>query len=138
MIKKKKKLLTGETFLFSGNIVPRPVLAPCFYGLDQSQERPNCFHSQRGIPPVFQNFCQVQLWRCKQSHLDWFGVKCSVLEKLAESELFTVVLIGTRRLKSLLPVKAPSKAFQLKTLPPPNTLITERYMQGIARQNTPQ
>ena len=37
------------------------------------------------------------------------GVKCSVLKKLTQSDLLTVVVIGTRRLKSLMPLKASSQ-----------------------------
>uniref|UniRef100_A0AAR2IP17 RRN3 homolog, RNA polymerase I transcription factor n=1 Tax=Pygocentrus nattereri TaxID=42514 RepID=A0AAR2IP17_PYGNA len=34
-------------------------------------------------------FCLIKWLRCKQSGSEWFGVKCSVLKKLTESELFT-------------------------------------------------
>ena len=33
-------------------------------------------------------------------------MKCSILEKLTESELFTLVVIGTRRLRTVMPLKA--------------------------------
>ena len=43
--------------------------------------------------------------RCKQSQSEWFEMKCCTSEKLTASELFTMVMIGTRRLKSLIPLK---------------------------------
>lgn len=33
--------------------------------------------------------------KCKQSSSEWFNVKCSILKKLAKTELFTVVVNGT-------------------------------------------
>ena len=55
---------------------------------------------KRETPPVFKNPCMIRWLRCKLSRSEWFGVKCFVLEKLAESELFTVEVIGTRRRKA--------------------------------------
>ena len=52
---------------------------------------------------------------CKQSHLEWFDVKCSVLEKQTESELSRVVLIGARCLKCLMPLKATSQKAIMQT-----------------------
>ena len=54
------------------------------------------------------NFCIMKCFRCKQSHSEWFDVKCTILEK-PESDLFTVVVIGTSGPKSLMPLKAPSQ-----------------------------
>ena len=34
--------------------------------------------------------------RYEQNHSEWFDVKCSILDKLTESELFTTVVTGTR------------------------------------------
>ena len=45
----------------------------------------------------------------KQSHSERSDVKCSFLEKLTKSELYPVVVIGTRHLKSVMPLKAPSQ-----------------------------
>ena len=50
----------------------------------------------RGIPPNFQNFCKIQSLGCKESHSEWFGVKGFIVEKLKDSDFFTVVVIGTR------------------------------------------
>ena len=44
---------------------------------------------------IHQHFYIIQLLRC-QSHSEWFGVKGAVLKKLANSDLFTMVVIGTR------------------------------------------
>ena len=43
------------------------------------------------------------------NHSEWFDVKCSILEKCTETELFTVVVIGTRCPKHLMPLKATSQ-----------------------------
>lgn len=48
-----------------------------------------------------------QSLRIKQSHSKGFDVRCFVLEKLSESELFTAEMMGTRHLKSLQLLKAP-------------------------------
>ena len=42
----------------------------------------------------------------KQSYLEWFDVKFSILEKLTESDFYATVMIGARRLKHLMPLKA--------------------------------
>ena len=39
---------------------------------------------------------------------EWFGVKSSILEKLTESEWFTVAVIGTRHPEHLIALKAKS------------------------------
>ncbi|KAL7850800.1 hypothetical protein SRHO_G00201490 [Serrasalmus rhombeus] len=46
--------------------------------------------------------------RCKRRHSEWVDGKCSILEKLTESELFTVVVMGTR-----CPLKAPSQSYYM-------------------------
>ena len=51
----------------------------------------------------FQNFCKIKWLGCKQSHLEWFGVKCSVLEKLLR-----IVHSGGDR-NQMPPLKAPSQ-----------------------------
>ena len=40
--------------------------------------------------------------------LEWFVVKQFVLEELAKSQLFKVVVMGSRCLKCLMPLEAPS------------------------------
>ena len=49
-------------------------------------------------PLIFWNLCVITL-RCEQRNSEWFDVKS---EEHAKSELFTVVVIETRRLKSLM------------------------------------
>ena len=55
----------------------------------------------------FSKFYVFKWFICKVMQRE--GVKCSVAEKRAESELFTVVVVGTRRLRSLVLLKAPSQ-----------------------------
>ena len=50
----------------------------------------------RKIPLIFQYFCIIKWLKCIQNHSEWFGVKRSVLDKLTKSELFTMVVTGTR------------------------------------------
>ena len=76
----------------------------------------NCLISAKPIVTIFHwidwikwEFClfffQVtQLLRSKQSHSEWYGVKCSIMKKSTVKS--TVVVIGTRCLKTL---KAPSQ-----------------------------
>ena len=56
--------------------------------------------TKRGIAPNFQD---SYVMKSEHSHSDWFDVKCSLLEKLTESE-FTVVVIGTICLKRFMPL----------------------------------
>ena len=55
------------------------------------------FYGLKGNYTGFLKFLHNQMQRnyiSKQSYSEWFGVKCSILEKLTELELFTVVVIG--------------------------------------------
>lgn len=70
----------------------------------------------RGFPSIFNNFYIIQSLSRKQSHAEWLNVKCSVLEELAQWELFTAVVTGTRCLKHLRPLKANSQRMVMNTL----------------------
>ena len=54
---------------------------------------------------ILRNLCLIESLRCKQSHSEWQEMKCTILEKLTQSELFTMVVIGTRHLKSSMHLK---------------------------------
>ena len=61
-------------------------------------------HSQckfRGIPLISQNFSLIKFLRCKESYLQLCYMKCAIPEKCTKTELFTGVVIGTRRPKHL-------------------------------------
>ena len=61
------------------------------------------FH-QSLLFPVKRNSTDFSKMWNHQSHSEWFGAKCSILVKL-----FTMVVIGTRHLKCLMPLKATSQ-----------------------------
>ena len=44
----------------------------------------------KGIPVIFLNVSINQWWQCKQGHSEWSDMNCFILDKLTESELFTV------------------------------------------------
>ena len=47
------------------------------------------------VHPFFKKCPIIKLLRCKESHSEWFQLKCFIVEKL-NSDFFTVVVIGTR------------------------------------------
>ena len=59
------------------------------YGQDTS-----IFHLQGNST----NFAKllIQWFRCKRNHSEWFSAKCAFLEKFTKSELFTIIVLGTR------------------------------------------
>ena len=43
---------------------------------------------------ILQNYLIIQPFCCKQNHSEWFGVKCTFLEKCTESNLFIIIVLG--------------------------------------------
>ena len=56
-------------------------------------------------PSMFKNVCVIKWLRCKQSHSEWFGAKCSILEKLSIKDIHSSL---DRNQMSLMSLKAPS------------------------------